>query len=55
MSKIKSEKASLVSQLDDEKRKNEDLLFRFEEAAITKGDIEVRLSSVCRYVFFFIS
>lgn len=31
----------LLSNLEDEKRKNEDLQFRFEEAAIAKADLEV--------------
>ncbi|KAF2904339.1 hypothetical protein ILUMI_01836 [Ignelater luminosus] len=40
LSQLNIDRGSLLSQLDDEKRKNEDLQFRFEEAAITKGDIE---------------
>lgn len=41
VSHLNLNKGQLLSQLDDEKRKTEDLLFKFEEAAITKGDIEV--------------
>lgn len=41
LSRLKTERGELLSQLEDEKKKNEELQFRFEEAAITKGDIEV--------------
>ncbi|KAF5279166.1 hypothetical protein FQR65_LT03412 [Abscondita terminalis] len=41
LSHLNVDRGSLLSQLEDEKRKNEDLQFKFEEAAITKGDIEV--------------
>jgi CAP-Gly domain-containing linker protein 1 len=41
LSELKVDRAELLSQLEDEKRKNEDLQFRFEEAAITKSDFEV--------------
>ncbi|KYB25236.1 Restin homolog-like Protein [Tribolium castaneum] len=40
LSKLKVDRDELLSQLEDEKRKNEDLQFRFEEASITKSDIE---------------
>jgi hypothetical protein len=42
LSELKVDRAELLSQLEDEKRKNEDLQFRFEEAAITKSDFEVK-------------
>ncbi|KAK5644359.1 hypothetical protein RI129_005659 [Pyrocoelia pectoralis] len=41
LSQLNIDRQGLLSQLDDEKRRNEDLQFKFEEAAITKGDIEV--------------
>lgn len=41
LNKLKEDRNELVVQLEDEKRKNEDLLFRLEEASITKDDIEV--------------
>ncbi|XP_044271292.1 CAP-Gly domain-containing linker protein 2 isoform X3 [Tribolium madens] len=40
LSKLKVDRNDILNQLEDEKRKNEDLQFRFEEAAITKSDIE---------------
>ncbi|XP_025828958.1 uncharacterized protein LOC108744493 isoform X5 [Agrilus planipennis] len=40
ISTLNVDKNDLQSQLEEEKRKNEDILFRFEETAITKGDIE---------------
>lgn len=36
------ENNSLKVQLDEEKQKNEDLLFRFEEGSINMDDIQVR-------------
>lgn len=33
-------------QLEEEKRKGEDLLFRFEEESVNKDDIQVRVSTV---------
>lgn len=41
VTRLKADQDELLSQLEDEKRKNEDLQFKFEEAAITKADIEV--------------
>lgn len=41
LSGLKVDQNELVAQLEDEKRKNEDLQFRFEEASITKSDVEV--------------
>ncbi|KAJ8918792.1 hypothetical protein NQ315_011076 [Exocentrus adspersus] len=41
LNKLKEDRNELVAQLEDERRKNEDLLFRLEEASITKDDIEV--------------
>jgi hypothetical protein len=41
LSRLQNEKRELLSQLEDERRKVEDLQFRFEEEAITKCDIEV--------------
>ncbi|PBC31904.1 CAP-Gly domain-containing linker protein [Apis cerana cerana] len=40
-SKLLEEKNALVLQLEEEKRKCEDLLFRFEEESINKDDIQV--------------
>lgn len=37
------EKSALTVQLEEEKRKCEDLLFRFEEESVNKDDIQVRL------------
>lgn len=47
---LKAERDELLSQLEDEKKKNEELQFRFEEATITKGDIEV--SSINPLLYF---
>jgi CAP-Gly domain-containing linker protein 2 len=41
LSRLEKEKGELTSQLEDERRKVEDLQFRFEEEAITKCDIQV--------------
>uniref|UniRef100_A0A4W4HDQ8 CAP-Gly domain-containing protein n=1 Tax=Electrophorus electricus TaxID=8005 RepID=A0A4W4HDQ8_ELEEL len=38
------DKVELVNQLEEERRKVEDLQFRVEEACITKGDLEVKVS-----------
>jgi len=40
LSRLQNEKRELSSQLEDERRKVEDLQFRFEEEAIIKCDIE---------------
>jgi CAP-Gly domain-containing linker protein 2 len=41
LSRLEKEKGELTSQLEDERRRVEDLQFRFEEEAITKCDIQV--------------
>ncbi|XP_018361118.1 PREDICTED: restin homolog isoform X3 [Trachymyrmex cornetzi] len=41
VTKLISEKSTLAMQLEDEKRKCEDLLFRFEEESVNKDDIQV--------------
>ncbi|XP_012224078.1 CAP-Gly domain-containing linker protein 1 isoform X3 [Linepithema humile] len=41
VAKLLSEKNALAVQLEDEKRKCEDLLFRFEEESVNKDDIQV--------------
>lgn len=43
LNKLKEDRNELVAQVEDEKRKSEDLLFRLEEASITKDDIEVSI------------
>lgn len=43
LSRLQKEKGELTSQLEDERRKVEDLQFRFEEEAITKCDMEVNI------------
>lgn len=40
-SKLLEEKNALALQLEEEKRKCEDLLFRFEEESVNKDDIQV--------------
>lgn len=40
-SKLLEEKNALAVQLEEEKRKCEDLLFRFEEESVNKDDIQV--------------
>lgn len=55
VAKLLSEKNALMVQLEEEKRKCEDLLFRFEEESVNKDDIQVRvLVSIeydyCRYM-----
>jgi len=46
LSRLQNEKRELSSQLEDERRKVEDLQFRFEEEAITKCDIEVGIYTI---------
>lgn len=46
MSRLQNEKRELSSQLEDERRKVEDLQFRFEEEAITKCDVEVGVYTI---------
>ncbi|VEN55981.1 unnamed protein product [Callosobruchus maculatus] len=41
MNELKQNKSDLQNQLEDEKRKNEDLLFRLEEISITKDETDV--------------
>ncbi|EGI67413.1 CAP-Gly domain-containing linker protein 1 [Acromyrmex echinatior] len=41
VTKLINEKSTLAMQLEDEKRKCEDLLFRFEEESVNKDDIQV--------------
>ncbi|KAG5323702.1 CLIP1 protein, partial [Pseudoatta argentina] len=41
VAKLINEKSTLAMQLEDEKRKCEDLLFRFEEESVNKDDIQV--------------
>lgn len=41
VAKLLTEKSALVVQLEEEKRKCEDLLFRFEEESVNKDDIQV--------------
>lgn len=48
VTKLLGEKNALVVQLEEEKRKCEDLLFRFEEESVNKDDIQVRVSTVPR-------
>lgn len=43
VSKLLDEKTALAMQLEEEKRKCEDLLFRFEEETVNKDDIQVRV------------
>lgn len=43
LTSLLEEKKLLETQLEEEKRKCEDLLFRFEEESINKDDIEVLL------------
>lgn len=45
VAKLLDEKAALAMQLEEEKRKCEDLLFRFEEESVNKDDIQV-----CMYI-----
>jgi len=41
VNKLVSERNGLMVQLEEEKRKCEDLLFRFEEESVNKDDIQV--------------
>lgn len=41
VTKLVNERNGLMVQLEDEKRKCEDLLFRFEEESVNKDDIQV--------------
>lgn len=45
-SKLLEEKNALALQLEEEKRKCEDLLFRFEEESVNKDDIQVHILTV---------
>lgn len=38
---LKESRSELLSQLEDEKKKNEDWQFKFEEAEIIRADLEV--------------
>ncbi|CAG9817430.1 unnamed protein product [Phaedon cochleariae] len=40
LNKLKEDREELLSQIEEEKKKNEDLQFRLEEATITKDDVE---------------
>ena len=42
LEQLKSDRKELLANLDDEKRKNENLQFRFEEVSIARADAEVR-------------
>jgi hypothetical protein len=46
LSRLQNENRELSSQLEDERRKVEDLQFRFEEEAITKCDVEVGIYTI---------
>lgn len=41
IAKLEKEKRELIEQLDDEKRKSEDLQFRVEEESIEKSELQV--------------
>ncbi|XP_066260860.1 CAP-Gly domain-containing linker protein 1 isoform X3 [Euwallacea similis] len=41
LNELKESRNELLSQLEDEKKKNEDWQFRFEEAEITRADLEI--------------
>lgn len=43
LTKLLEEKNALAVQLEEEKRKCEDLLFRFEEESVNKDDIQVQI------------
>jgi len=49
VAKLLDEKSALVVQLEEEKRKCEDLLFRFEEESVNKDDIQVHTSDVISF------
>jgi len=53
VAKLLSEKNALAVQLEDEKRKCEDLLFRFEEESVNKDDIQVRALILTYHVYNF--
>lgn len=46
MDKLKEDRTELVVQLDEEKRKTEDLSFRLAESSIFKEDVEVSIINV---------
>lgn len=48
--KLKEDRNDLENQLDEEKRKNEDLQFKFEEADLAKSDAEVFKRSYLIYL-----
>lgn len=41
LNKLKEDRNDLIAQLDEEKRRNEDLTFRLAESSISKEDVEV--------------
>ncbi|XP_066145271.1 CAP-Gly domain-containing linker protein 1 isoform X3 [Euwallacea fornicatus] len=45
LNQLKESRNELLSQLEDEKKKNEDWQFRFEEAEITRADLEKEITS----------
>lgn len=42
LSKLLEEKNAMTTQLEDERRRCEDLLFRFEEESVNKDDFQVK-------------
>lgn len=50
VTKLLNEKGALVLQLEEEKRKCEDLLFRFEEESVNKDDIQVHMVLLYAYL-----
>lgn len=47
LAKLLDEKSIMSAQLEEERRKCEDLLFRFEEESVDKDDIQVHIVSTC--------
>lgn len=48
---LKESRSELLSQLEDEKKKNEDWQFKFEEAEIIRADLEVsNVGLLCKEV-----
>lgn len=49
LTRLQEERNALAVQLEEEKRKCEDLLFRFEEESVNKDDIQVLVLIIYRF------
>lgn len=50
LNELKESRNELLTQLEDERKKNEDWQFKFEEAEITRADLEVSINCLVVYL-----